>query len=166
MQFNSLAWDGDGPAGPRLSRVLRAVRRHRAVRPTEAAAAMCMPLRSYEHFEAGAGRLNLGRIHQFAAALDCDPIAIVAAVLLDAPQFAVRCADNKLMYILFLSLQDFDAASGDGIARLEPRTLISAFDRLFAHLAAEAARKDHSLEAWLQDRLRRRDTDPKDGEQA
>jgi hypothetical protein len=141
---------GDGQAaGQRLARVLKALRRHRRLRPGQVARAMAMPLRSYEHFESGCGRLNLGRVQAFAEATDTDSFAILASLALDSPELAVRCADNKLMLIFMMALQDFDAATQDDIARLEPRTLITAFTRMFDELGAEAARRDSFLEDWF-----------------
>ncbi|WP_334165386.1 helix-turn-helix domain-containing protein [Phenylobacterium sp.] len=153
----SLVPGGGRTAGRRLSRALKALRRHRRMRPAEVAAAMGMPLRSYEHFEAGRGRLNLDRLHAFAAATDTDAFAILASLALEAPEFAVACADNKLMLILMMTLQDFEAAAGAEIARLEPRTAIAAFTRTFAELLAAARRRDALVEDWLS---RRRCSEP------
>ncbi len=47
-----------------LSSALRLIRAHRRMKSAEVAEAMGMALRSYEHFEAGGGRINLERIHR------------------------------------------------------------------------------------------------------
>ena len=47
-----------------LSSALRLIRTHRRMKSAEVAEAMGMALRSYEHFEAGGGRINLERIHR------------------------------------------------------------------------------------------------------
>jgi hypothetical protein len=141
--------DGGRMSGPKLARILKALRRHRGLRPPEVARRMAMPLRSYEHFEGGRGQLNVARIARFAEATDTDAFAILAAMALDSPQFAVRCADNKLMLILMLALQDFDAAAQDDIGRLDPRALMMAFRRLFADMRFEAGVRNDFREAWL-----------------
>lgn len=120
--------------GPALSQALKAVRRHRKLRAVDVAEAMGLALRSFEHFEGGRGRANLDRIWRFASVVDCDPLAILIAMLFRRPEFAVRAADNKLGLILQLALQDFNDALGDDIARLDARTLISAFGRTFEEL--------------------------------
>ncbi|HEX2559221.1 helix-turn-helix transcriptional regulator [Phenylobacterium sp.] len=131
-----------------LAKALKAIRRRRGLRAADAAEALGMPLRSYEHFEAGRGRLNLERVHLAADALDADPYAIMAALEIGSPEFAARCADNKLMTIYMMALQDFDDVAGDDIAQLDPRTLIAAFTRLFDQLAQEARARGQALEDW------------------
>ena len=85
-----------------LSAALRAIRRLRGRRPPELAAALKIQVRSYEHFESGAGRLNVDRVMQFADMTDSDGFAIIAALWIGSPQFAIRCANNKLMTILVI----------------------------------------------------------------
>lgn len=121
-----------------LARALKALRRRRGATAGEVAQAIGMPLRSFEYFEAGGGRINVDRVHQAAEALNADPFAIFAAIELDAPEFAVHCADNKLMTILLLALRDFEASCGDAIVQLDPRTLMAAFKHTFEELARQA----------------------------
>lgn len=113
---------------------------------------MGMPLRSYEHFEAGGGRLNIERIYQFGRVLDVDPHAILAAVMIDSPRFAVRTADNKLIQAFLILLQEFDATLGDEIASLETATIVATFSQAFDALADDARRKSDWRQTWLGDR--------------
>lgn len=136
-----------------LSSALRLIRAHRRMKSADVAEAMGMALRSYEHFEAGGGRINLERIHRFAEVTDSDPYAILAALALGSPQFALRTADNKLMTILTVALQEFDEALGDVIAELDGRTLINAFTRTMKDLALQAVRRDSAANEWLQARV-------------
>ena len=93
--------DADPPRRPAgLTRALRAIRRLRGRRPADVAAAMGLPLRSYAHFEAGGGRLNPGRVHRCAEATESDAFAILVGLWIGSPDFAVHCADNKLVTIL------------------------------------------------------------------
>ena len=131
-----------------LPRILKGLRRLRDRRAADVAAALDMPIRSFEHFESGKGRLNIERVHQVAEVLDADPHAILAALEMRSPAFALRCADNKLMTILMMSLQDFDARAGDSIARLDPLTLIQAFTQLFDQLAAHAEAQQAAASQW------------------
>ena len=62
-----------------LAAALRAVRRARGMRATDVALAMGLPLRTYQHFEEGAGPFDLERIRQFADATDSDPFASLVA---------------------------------------------------------------------------------------
>lgn len=144
--------DSDLSRGVRLSQALKAVRRKRGLRTTEVARAMGLPLRSYEHFEAGNGRLNIDRVHQFAQALEVDPYAILAAVDIASPAFAARCADNKLMTIFLMALQEFDAAGQEDLTRIDARSLITGFTRLFDGLIARARDEDAFVEDWMDDK--------------
>ena len=110
-----------------LSALMKMLRRRRGRSVADMALAMDMPRRSYQHFEAGRGRLDISRIHRFAQALEIDFYALLAALEIGSPAFAVRCADNKLMTILMMSLQNFDARAADDIARLDPHTLMTSF---------------------------------------
>lgn len=138
-----------------LSAALRLIRGRRGLKAAEVAARMGMALRSYEHFEAGGGRINLERIHRFAEATESDPHAIVAALALGSPEFALRCADNQLMTILMVALQEFDQEAGGLIVELEARTIINVFTGALKDLAVQAARRDSAASAWLEERLGR-----------
>lgn len=138
------------PRSPALSQALRAVRRLRGKRSVDVATALDLPLRSYEHFESGKGRLNVDRVQLFADATESDGQAILASLWIESPDFAVRCANNKLMTILIMALQDFDRSTGDAIASLDGQTLIAAFEGVFANLGEEARRRNG--EAWIEAR--------------
>ncbi|UQV18934.1 XRE family transcriptional regulator [Brevundimonas albigilva] len=138
-----------------LSTALRLIRRHRRLRAADVAKAMNMALRSYEHFEAGGGRINIERIHRFAEVTNSDPHAIVAALALGSPAFALRCADNKLATILAVALQEFDEEAGDAIAELESLTIINTFTKALRELAAQSVRRDSAADAWLEERRHR-----------
>lgn len=130
-----------------LPTILKALRRLRGMRAVEMAASLNMPLRSYEHFESGRGRLNVERIHQAAALLDADPFAVLAALEFSSPEFAVRCADSKLMLILMLLLQDLDSRLQDKLEHLDAATLIEVFTRLFEELATIAEARAAAIAA-------------------
>jgi transcriptional regulator with XRE-family HTH domain len=134
---------------------LKTIRRLRGLSRVEVAKAMGMPLRSYDHFESGRGRLNIDRIHKVADILNADPFALLMAVEIGSPAFAVRCADNKLMVVLTMALQEFDARSADDIPRLDPRTLIAAFTAAFDDLARQARDRDAVLADWMSDKTAR-----------
>lgn len=138
-----------------LSAALRLIRGRRGLKAAEVAARMGMALRSYEHFEAGGGRINIERIHRFAEATDSDPHAIIAALALGSPEFALRCADNQLMTILMVALQEFDEEVGGLVVELEARTIINVFTGALKDLALQAARRDSAASAWLEERLGR-----------
>lgn len=144
--------DEDRGHGAILARAVRAIRQRRRMRVSEVAAAMDLPVRTYEHFEAGTGRMSYARIVAFARATDSDPVAILAAAILRVPEFAVRCADNKMMTIFFASLRDMEDQLQSDIELLEPRTLISAMDRLVKDLGDHLSRRDLFAERWLEER--------------
>jgi transcriptional regulator with XRE-family HTH domain len=131
-----------------LSQTLKALRRRRGLGVADMANALGMAKRSYQHFESGRSRINLERVHEIARVLNADPYAILAAVDLGSPAFAVRAADNKLITILILALREFDRAAGDQIAQLDPGLLMATFEHAFRELAAQAAERSAVANRW------------------
>jgi hypothetical protein len=121
-----------------FSKAVKALRRRRGLPKAFVADAMGMPVRSYEYFESGRGRLNVLRVHEVARILQADPFALLIAVDIGSPDFAVRSIDNKLASILVMAVADFDATAADHIPLLDPATLIAAFRRAFEGLASQA----------------------------
>lgn len=148
--------------GATLAQALKGIRRRRGLRPAEVADALGIAPRSYEHFESGRGRLNVDRVRRVAEILDADPVAILIALEIGSPAFAVRCADNKLATLLTMALETFDAAAKDDIARLDTMTLYSAFSRMFGELAIHAREQDALVERWKTEKGRP-GPDPEDG---
>lgn len=129
----------DLPAHQRLlSRILKTIRRRRALLAQEVADRMGLPLRTYEHFEAGGGRLNLRRLQRFAEATDSDAYAIVASLAFGDVRFALRCADNKAMTVAMMSIQDLNRDAGEDLALLDARRIMHEFDAACARLLEEA----------------------------
>jgi hypothetical protein len=121
-----------------FSKAVKALRRRRGMAKSVVADALGMPVRSYEYFESGRGRLNVLRVHEVARILQADPFALLIAVDIGSPDFAVRSIDNKLASILVMAVADFDAAAADHIPLLDPATLIGAFRKVFEGLASQA----------------------------
>jgi transcriptional regulator with XRE-family HTH domain len=139
-----------------LAEAVRAVRLYRRMTVAEVAEKMAMPLRTYQHLEAGGGRLSLETIFAFADATDSDGMALALAVLLRAPELAVWSADNKLVTIMMITLQDFRKKAGRDMAGLRPQQLISAFKTMFDDLAEEATpRESGGAQQWLAERIER-----------
>lgn len=136
--------------GDLLSQALKFVRRLRGLTAVEVAAAMRMPVRTYERFEAGEGRFNIDYVHRFAAATESDPHAITMAVDVGSPDLAWRCADNKLVTVMTIGTQRFNAASGDLIQTLEARDIISAVNAMFEQLRQQAETRAEAAR-WLED---------------
>jgi len=135
-----------------LSAVLKAIRRRRGLRSSDVARAMKLPLRTFEHFESGQGRLDPERVQAFAQATDADPYAILLSLEIGSPAFALRCMDNKLATILLMCLQEFDGRAADQIAALDARTLITAFTRAFDELTTTARQREAFIEQWMFDK--------------
>jgi hypothetical protein len=84
--------------------------------------------------------------------LDADPYAILMAIEIGSPEFAVRCAGNKLVTGLTIAMLELDAAAGDDIAQLDPVLLMRAFTQLGDGLAAQARERRAIAERWRPDR--------------
>ncbi|WP_421931839.1 helix-turn-helix domain-containing protein [Phenylobacterium sp.] len=132
-----------------LSQTLRLIRRRRGLRQIDVAKAMGLAPRTYQHFEAGRTHLDFEKIKSFAAATNADPNAIVVAVLIGSPAFALRSIDNKLTSALMTALRRFDDRVADDIARIEVGRLIAAFRRIFTDLETDLAARDALADSWL-----------------
>jgi transcriptional regulator with XRE-family HTH domain len=135
-----------------LSKAMRDIRKKRGLKTSEVARRMGMSLRSYEHFEAGRGRISYERLLAFAEATDSDPYALLAVVAFESPEFALRSADNRLMHVMMLTLKELNEELGEDIAYLETRTLIAAFTRLTKDLIDHVRKRDTFAEEWLAER--------------
>ncbi|WP_373562954.1 helix-turn-helix domain-containing protein [Sphingomonas melonis] len=132
-----------------MAATFRAIRKRRRMRAAEVARAMGMAPRSYEHLEAGTGRITYERIVDFAEATDSDPIAILATLSFGSAEFALRCIDNKLMTIMMIALMELDADLGDDLTYLDAQTLVGGFTRLTRDLAQHVRKRETFAEEWL-----------------
>jgi len=142
----------EGQDAQSLSEAMRAIRKERRLRPSEMARLLDMPLRSYEHFEAGRGKISFDRIVRFADATNSDPIAMLAVLALGKPEFALHCADNKLMTIFMHAMGELEEQLGPDIAYLNSATLVGAFTRLVKDLVENVRKRDTFAEQWLEQR--------------
>jgi len=78
------------------------------------------------------------------------PYGVLTALEICSPEFAVRTAENKLMTMFYLQLQDFDERTGDAITLLDAYTLMAAFREMFAKLEKEARERDALVSRKLQ----------------
>lgn len=76
------------PENALVAEALRKIRKARRLRTSEVARAMGMPLRSYEHLEAGQGKITYDRLKRFAEVANCDPVALLAVVPMGSVEFA------------------------------------------------------------------------------
>jgi transcriptional regulator with XRE-family HTH domain len=128
-----------------IGQAVRSVRRARNLTAADAAAAMTLPLRTYEYFEAGAGRVNLDHLRRFAAVADADPYALLVCPDLGSTELARRTADSKLMLIFLQALGEFERRAGDRMAALDPREIIRAFTAAFQTLEAELQHRQDAI---------------------
>ncbi len=128
---------------------MRAIRSERRLTATEVARRMGMPTRSYEHIEAGTGRLTYERITAFAEATDSDPIALLATLSSGSPALALRCMDNKLMTIMMIAMLELEEDLGDDMVYLDAQTLVGGFTRLARDLAQHVRKRETFAEEWL-----------------
>ncbi|MDQ1193787.1 transcriptional regulator with XRE-family HTH domain [Brevundimonas vesicularis] len=127
----------------------RAVRRGRNMTAQQVATAMNLPLRTYEYFEAGTGRVNQDYVQRFAVATDCDPWSLLMGPPLGSIEFARQTADNKLMLIFLIALGEFVRTMGDRLLTLDPRALIEAFTETFRKLEEENRAMSEETASWL-----------------
>jgi transcriptional regulator with XRE-family HTH domain len=135
-----------------LSQAARILRRARDLKTDAVAQAMGLKPRAYEYFEAGHGHITLERLHRFAQAVSADPHGLMAAIMIGSPAFALRSADNKLVAAFLITLQEFDAAGGDDLKRIDTTTYLTAFSETFDRLLSEA-REKAAIERATLDRM-------------
>lgn len=141
----------EGQDAQLLSQAMRAIRKARRLRPTEMARLLDMPVRSYEHFEAGRGKISWDRIVRFGHATDSDPVALLAVLAVGKPEFALHCADNKLMTILMLAMGELEDELGADIALLSSANMVGAFTRIVKELVESVRKRDTFAEQWLEE---------------
>ena len=127
--------------GVLLSRILKQLRRRKGLLIKQVAHSMGIAPRTYQLFEAGGGKLNLTRLQKFADATESDAWAILVSLAFGQPEFAVLCADNKLMTAAVVSARDFHRDWDRDIANLDPRVVMHELDTAFARLGEEARRR-------------------------
>ena len=150
------------PDAALLSQILKAIRRRRGFKVAQVAQAMGIATRTYANFEAGRQRIDVAKIHQFAQVVGADPYAILVAVDIKSPSFALRCMEHQFMAMLMVLIQDFDARAEDSFARIDPRILYAAAHQFFDGLLAQSQEIDASLERWMLDRSLHEPPEPED----
>lgn len=138
-----------------LAAAMRTIRISRRMRASEVARSMALPLRTYERLEAGRGPLTFERITAFAKATGSDSIALFAVLPLARPEFATWCADNKLMTIVMMVVEELADELGSDIEYLESRILIASFTRATRELIEHFRKRDIFAETWLNERSKR-----------
>jgi len=149
MKLSSIEFPGGRDV---FAKAVRSIRRKRDLKTSEVAERMGLPLRTYELFEAGGGRLNPDRVRSFAEATDSDPFALVLAVAFGDAEFAIACADTKLALIMVMHLQSFFEDRGADLAFLDPPNIIGAFERLFKELGGKLDDNEAFLQRWFDGR--------------
>ena len=99
-----------------LTQSLRAIRKKRGMTAGAAAAALGMPLRTYQEFESGRGPMTHERLFAFAEATDSDPFALILGAIFGHADLAVDCADTKFCMIMMMYFEEFAAERG-GLSR-------------------------------------------------
>lgn len=135
-----------------FAQAVRGIRRKRDLKAAQVAERMGMPLRSYELFEAGGGRLSPQRIQKFAQATDSDPFALMLSIIFGHADFAIICADTKLALISVMHLHSFFDERGPDLAYLEPTKIILGLRRLFADLGSGLDDEQAFMQRWFDDR--------------
>lgn len=149
MKLSSIEFPGSRDV---LAKAVRGIRRKRDLKTVEVAERMGLPLRTYELFEGGGGRLSADRIRQFAEATDSDPFAIMLSITFGDAEFAISCADTKLALIMVMHLQGFFEDRGPDLAYLDPPNIIVAFERVFKDLGAKLDDNEAFLQRWFDGR--------------
>lgn len=135
-----------------VSAAIKRIRLMRRMRSSEVADAMELSVRTYEHFEAGRGKLTYSRISRFARATNSDPVAIFASIPLRSADFALGCIDNKLMTVVMTCMRELDQELGEDISRLPVSVLVATFDKLSKELISHVKRRDEYAEKWMQEK--------------
>lgn len=149
MKHSSIEIDADVRI---LTQSLRAIRKKRGMTASDIAAALEMPLRTYQEFESGRGPLTHKRLFAFAEATDCDPFALLLGAIFGQADLAIDCADTKFVMIMMIYFEDFARERGGDIAYLDPPNLAGGFDRLFKDFGVLLNDRERFLQNWLANR--------------
>ncbi|RZF60854.1 XRE family transcriptional regulator [Sphingomonas populi] len=149
MKHSSIEID----AGARiLTQSLRAIRKKRGMTASDIAAALEMPLRTYQEFESGRGPLTHERLFAFAEATDSDPYALLLGAIFAQADLAIDCADTKFCMIMMIYFEEFARERCGDIAYLDPPNLAGGFDRLFKDFGVLLDDRERFLQNWLANR--------------
>ncbi len=130
------------PERPEVRRAIyRAVRRAKSLSASEAARQLGLPKRTYEYFEGGDARFDFRRLEIFGDALDIDAQALLLAMMLDRPQFAVRAGGTHLVTVALRLCAELEDRLGDDLARLDGPTITRVLSSAFEGLAKEAEQR-------------------------
>lgn len=135
-----------------LSRSLRAIRAKRGKSARAVAESMGKAQRSYQRFEAGGGRISYADMVEFAEAVECDPFALIFGAILQLPDLAIDCADNKICLIFMILLEKFVTDRANDIIYLDPSIVIGGIERLFKELGEKLDEEGRSWDNFLADR--------------
>lgn len=135
-----------------VSQALRAIRKKRGMSALHVARAMGMALRTFEEFESGRGPMTHERLFAFADATDSDPFALLLCPVIGGAEFAVDCADTKLVMIMMMHLEEFAERERGALAFLEPLHVIGGFERTFRDLSGKLAEHETFMQNWLDQR--------------
>lgn len=130
-----------------LSAAVRGIRRLKGYTSQQTASGMNLSLRTYQDFEAGKVRLNMDYVYRFCRFVDADPEALLIALAIGSPEFAIRCANNKLMRLIVIGLKQLNDLLGDRLATLDVRAIVRVVRSAGQSFVARTGRDDAA--AWL-----------------
>lgn len=119
-------------------RTLRRVRQARGLTAAEAAARMGLARRTYEYFEGGDARFDLRKLELFSDRLGIDGLALLVAMMMDRPQFAIRLGEVHLLSVAVGLCAELEGRLGDRISRLDGPTVLRCLKPAFDSLEREA----------------------------
>ncbi len=140
--------------GQLLSAAMKAVRRKKRLRSADVAMRMDIPLRTYEHVEAGKGGLTFERLISFGKATDSDPYGLLAALATATPPLAAWVSDNKLAFIFVSILREFAETLGEQMAEVDAMTAVTILSQATTELADKVRGRIEREQLWISEQTK------------
>jgi transcriptional regulator with XRE-family HTH domain len=136
-----------------LAQAIKSVRLLRGRSTADLAKALGLSLRTYERWESGDAHLSFASVIRFAEVTDSDPIALVIAMIIRDPDFAVDAADNKLALMVVMTLADLHGVAGDKLRHLTKTEIRKHLQVVLQALGTSALQTSESADDWIAARL-------------
>lgn len=138
-----------------MALIIQTLREGRGLRRSDVAEAMGLHPRTYDRFEDGQGSFEPDRIFRFAEVTQSDPFCIIIALLIGQPDFAWRCADNKVGMITIAMLQHLNEELGDDLTFIDSTQMIAIANRTVVDLKDYLLKRDMIAEQWFDQRAKK-----------
>ncbi|MDG2520533.1 helix-turn-helix transcriptional regulator [Caulobacter segnis] len=138
-----------------LAQIIRTLRLAANLSVTETARRMGVTRRVYQTFEKGDSAVDIGLVYRFGEAVGADPAGIIVSLLIGDARFAYRVAENKVMLMAILAIEEWNRKFGDDLELANPNEFYSILSVALGKMIENARSRETVGEMVLQQRFPR-----------